>query len=180
MLVAEELREVNQRLFCEVKIENPQFVLYDNQHELSRTNSLIIDGVFFFNLNQNVGSTKIYAALNNFMIRLKSAKTKRFQKQVKYLILSPAMLSFTGIIDENDESESMSSDKPETSFILDLQEINFNLCPLMLNTSLKMAQSIQDSLNRRFATKKEATRERSNSRDETSVSFHSLFQVKYT
>ena len=32
-----------QRLFCEIRIENPQFVLYENQFELKESNSLIVD-----------------------------------------------------------------------------------------------------------------------------------------
>ena len=140
--------QVNQRIFCELKFENPQFILYENQHELKRTNSLIIDGVIFLNLSTVDYKTKVYAALTDFMIRLKAAKTKRFQKQIKYLILSPTMISFTGIIDDTETEPA--PEKVKTSFILDLQEINFNLCPLMLNTSLIMATSIQNSLNQRF------------------------------
>ncbi len=33
----------NGRLSCEIRIEHPQFVLFENQFELRKTNSLIID-----------------------------------------------------------------------------------------------------------------------------------------
>ena len=32
-----------QTLVCDIRIENPQFILYENQYELRKTNSLIID-----------------------------------------------------------------------------------------------------------------------------------------
>ena len=32
-----------QTLICDIRIENPQFILYENQYELHKTNSLIID-----------------------------------------------------------------------------------------------------------------------------------------
>ncbi len=178
-IVKEEIRDVNQRLFCEVKIENPQFILYEDQFQLKKTNSLIIDGTIFFNLNSANSKTKIYAALSDFMIKLRSARTKRFQKQNKYLILSPTTLSFTGVIDENEptgtrleaSSTDLSGDKIKTSFTLDLQEINFNLCPLMLNTSLKMATSIQNSVSQRFKSEVIEIKE------ENKVSSVSLFQT---
>jgi hypothetical protein len=178
-IVKEEIRDVNQRLFCEVKIENPQFILYENQFQLKKTNSLIIDGTIFFNLNSANNKTKIYAALSDFMIKLRSARTKKFQKQNKYLILSPTTLSFTGVIDENEptstrletSSTDLSGDKIKTSFTLDLQEINFNLCPLMLNTSLKMATSIQNSVSQRFKSEVIEVKE------ENKVSSVSLFQT---
>lgn len=44
VLAEEEIApSINQRIFCDVKIENPQFILYENQFELQKSNSLIID-----------------------------------------------------------------------------------------------------------------------------------------
>ncbi len=156
-ILKEELNDDNQRFFCEVKIENPSILLYEDQFELKKSNSLIIDGTIFLNLNTVDKKTKIYAALSDFIIKLRSAKVKKIQKQTTYLILSPTTISFTGVIDENESSINQSinsadpiADKIKTSFTLDFQEINFNLCPLMLNTSIKMAASIQNSVSQRF------------------------------
>jgi len=38
-----------QTLICDIRIENPQFILYENQYELHKTNSLIIDVNMKFN-----------------------------------------------------------------------------------------------------------------------------------
>ena len=177
--VKEEIHDANQRLFCEVKIENPSILLYENQFELKKSNSLIIDGTIFFNLNSVENKTKIYSALSDFIIKLRSAKVKKFQKQTTYLILSPTTISFTGVIDESEtlivnQSVNLAepiADKIKTSFTLDFQEINFNLCPLMLNTSIKMAASIQNSISQRFKNNIVEIKE------ENKVSPISLFQT---
>lgn len=39
----QESFNMNQRLFCDVIVENPQFIFYENQNELLRSNSFIID-----------------------------------------------------------------------------------------------------------------------------------------
>ena len=39
----EKQLEQQQKLTCNIRIENPQFILYENQFELWKTNSLIID-----------------------------------------------------------------------------------------------------------------------------------------
>ena len=43
------VEQVNQRMLCEIRIENPQFILFENQFELKKTNSLIIDVTIHFN-----------------------------------------------------------------------------------------------------------------------------------
>lgn len=85
------------------------------------------------------------------MIRLKSVKTKRVLKRKNYLVLAPTTATLIGTIeDETKNGEMGSVDEPEKktqSFILELQDINLNLSPQMLSTSVKMANSIQNSLN---------------------------------
>jgi hypothetical protein len=92
------------------------------------------------------------------MIQMNSVKTKRVIRKSKHLILSPTSISLTGEIDNKiygpstlqNSMNDMLEIKYKESFVLELQDLNLNLSPQMLNTSLKMMNSIQDSLNKVF------------------------------
>lgn len=136
------------RFFCDVRIETPQFILYENQFDLKRTNCLIIDGLINLKLSTVDNQTKVYLELNDLMVKLKSFKKKKYETRNSYLILTPTSVSLTGQIDSNEISHD--SDRKHQSFICDFQEINLNMCSLMINTSLKMLNSITSSLAQRF------------------------------
>jgi hypothetical protein len=52
-----ELAEMaNQRLLVDFRIEHPQFILYEDQHELKKSNSLIVDVSGCFTLRKKPGS----------------------------------------------------------------------------------------------------------------------------
>jgi vacuolar protein sorting-associated protein 13A/C len=161
-----------QIFLCEVKIENPQFVLYENQFDIKKSNSIVIDGIIYLKLSTIDQKTKIQASLNDFMINMRSFKSKRVLKRSKYLILSPTSLNFTGEInDEQAGGIKEDLDKKKHSFTVDFQEINLNMCPLMLNTSLKMLDSINNSISERFKP------EVAEKKEENRISFQSLFQT---
>ncbi len=61
------------------------------------------------------------------------------------MILSPTSLIFTGLVDDSLEIEQQ-----QQSFTIDFQSIYLKMCPQMLKTSLKMVNSIQNSINQRF------------------------------
>lgn len=166
-----DLAKPNQKLYCDFRIENPQFILYENQLELKRSNSLIMDGIFLFKFNIDNERIKLHTVLSDFMIRLKSVSKKRVLKQNKHIILSPTTISFSGTID-NVRSES----KPHQSFILDVQDINLNASPQMLSTSLKMMNTIQGSLDRKFKKPQSADGD-DQRRDETQISLESFFKT---
>jgi hypothetical protein len=85
---------------------------------------------------------------------MRSVKAKRVLKRTKYVILEPITLMFSGTIEEPIKPESVDDYEIKSqSFILDLQEIYLNLSPQMLSTSLKMANSIQTSINNVRITK---------------------------
>lgn len=136
------------RFFCDVRIETPQFILYENQFDLKRTNCLIIDGLINLKLSTVENQTKVYLELSDLMVKLKSFKKKKYETRNSYLILTPTSVSLTGQIDNNEISPD--SDRKHQSFICDFQEINLNMCSLMINTSLKMLNSITSSLAQRF------------------------------
>lgn len=146
--IVEDLEDIlKQKLLCDVRIEHPQFILYENQHELWKTNSLIIDGFMYFKLNLDDYKMKIFSQLSEFRIKLNLFKKRKYEKQNSYLILSPTSIGLTGTIDLNE----IPNEKPSKQvFILDIQDIYLNACPPMLNTSLKMIDSIQNSINKRF------------------------------
>lgn len=152
----DEILQMSQRVFCDVKIVNPQFILYENQFDISKSNSLIIDCLINFRISLANKKTKIHTSLNDFMIRLKSVKTRRVLKRKNYLVLSPTSATLSGVIEEDSSNKNLDLrsvddfDKKSQSFILDLQDILLNLSPQMLSTSLKMLNSIQNSLNEVF------------------------------
>ena len=83
------------------------------------------------------------------MVKLRTFKNKSSSKRLNYIILAPTYMSITGVI-EDDEACKESPDRKRQAFTIDFQEISLNMCPLMLNTSIKMLNSIQNSLNQRF------------------------------
>lgn len=57
-------------------------------------------------------------------------------------------MSLSGVIDNRPlYSVDDFNERKAQAFILDLHDINFNMSPQVLNTSLKMIASIQNSLN---------------------------------
>ena len=141
-----ETTNTAQRLSCNVRIENPQFILYENQFEPQKSNTLIIDGLILFKVDLISKRTKIVTSFNDFMVQMRSVKAKRVLRRNKYIILQPTSIQLTGEIIDYQKSSAFSVDDLEATnkqnFILDLQDINLNLSPQMLNTSLKMANSI--------------------------------------
>ncbi len=150
--VLEELKlKLNeQRLFCDVRIENPQFILYENQHALTKSNCLVIDGLIYFNLRTAEKKTKIYMELSDLMMKLKSFKKRKYETHASYLILAPTSISLTGLVDNDEQAVVFNPDKKQQTFTCDIQEVNLNMCPAMLSTSMKMVSSIQASVSRRF------------------------------
>jgi len=60
-------------------------------------------------------------------------------------------------------------------FILDVQDINLNMCPPMLNTSLKMFNTIQKSIEKKFKSNEHVTPDRNE--HFSSVKMASFFEV---
>ena len=60
--------------------------------------------------------------------------------------MAPTALSITGVIDDQLSGDDEKSKRQ--SIICDMQELNLNMCPQMLNTSLKMLSSIQASFQK--------------------------------
>ncbi|CAF0704730.1 unnamed protein product [Brachionus calyciflorus] len=168
----EELLAVNQRLYCNVKIENPQFILYENQYEFNNSNSLIIDGLIRFNVSLQDKKTKIVTSIDDLMIRLRSFVIKRVLKRKSFVILSPTTMGLSGVIEDNNELRSAEDvDKKNQAFIFDLQDLSLNISSQMLSTCIKMLNSIQNSMNERFKT------ETIEEREETKVKYESLFKT---
>jgi hypothetical protein len=102
-----------------------------------------------FRLALEDNKTKVSSHISDFRVKLKLFKKKKFEKQNSYLILSPTSVSLTGNIERFVDEDS--ADVPvKQLFILDIQDINLNMCPPMLNTSMKMMNSIQKSIERKF------------------------------
>jgi hypothetical protein len=118
----------------------------------------------------------MFVTINDLMIKLRSFKiSTNIEKKTNYLIMSPTSLCLTGFIDANERLDI--TDKKHQSFTIDFQEISLNMCPQMLNTSLKMLSSIQHSLNQRFSDDETNEKELSNEKKEmiTNTSDLSLF-----
>lgn len=153
----QEQASYKQKLICDVKIENPQFIFYENQFELWKTNSLVIDGLIYLKLDLEDNKTKIFSQLSDFRIRLNLFKKRKFEKQNSYLILSPTSIVLTGTIETqvnnvvtDDLLEAPIPSPVKQLFIIDIQDIYLNMCPPMLNTSLKMIDSVQRSIEKKF------------------------------
>lgn len=140
-------RKIEQNIKCDFKIQNPQFILYENQYELKKSNSLIVDGLIHIMLDLTNERIKLNTMLSDFMIRLKSVRMKRVLKQNKHIILLPMSLTLTGVIDTRPVTSVDDLDRKLQTFVLDIQDVNFNMSPQVLNTSLKMLSSIQKSLD---------------------------------
>lgn len=143
---------VRERVVCELRVEYPQFILYEDQYELKRSNSLIVDGMFHVKIDLDDERIKVHTMLNDLMVRLKSVRAvsvaKRVFKTSKRIIVAPTSLSLSGEMDNRPiRSVDDMIDRKAQSFILDIQDINFNMSPQVLNTSLKMMASIQNSLD---------------------------------
>lgn len=182
-----------QRFFCDVHIRNPQIILYENQFEPQKSNMIIIDvnsysnhyHDYFLLFLQKQGlidlkvviqnrKTKLQASLSDFMIQMRSVKAKRVLKRSKHIILQPTAFGLSGVIEEPSKRAINSIDDFEPqkqSFILDLQDIGLTLSPQMLNTSLKMLTSIQNSISQRFQVQE------IDKRVETQLELKSLFQT---
>ncbi len=152
-----KLKLDEQRLFCDIRIENPQFILYENQHALTKSNCLVIDGLIYFNLRSIEKKTKIYMELSDLMIKLKSFRKRKYESRASYLILAPTTLNFTGLIDNDEQVVDSNPDKKQQAFTCDLQEVNLNMCPAMLSTSMRMLNSVQASISRRFGQTTESS-----------------------
>lgn len=144
--------DVRQRVVCELRVEYPQFILYEDQYELKRSNSLIVDGMFHVKIDLDDERIKVHTMLNDLMVRLKSVRAvsvaKRVFKTSKRIIVAPTSLSLSGEMDNRPiRSVDDMIDRKAQSFILDIQDINFNMSPQVLNTSLKMMATIQNSLD---------------------------------
>jgi hypothetical protein len=102
-----------------------------------------------FKLNIESNKTKIIAQLSNLRIKLNLFKKKKYEKQNSYLIMSPTSIGLTGTIEIFATNESIENPVKQF-FILDIQDINLNMCPPMLNTTLKMINSIRKSIDKHF------------------------------
>ena len=138
-----------EQMIIIVKLENPQFILYENQYDLKKSNSVKIDGSIMIRLNISDDIIKFHTSIDKFMIKLKTVKTRIVTKKITHLILFPTSINFTAIIN-NQLSNLQEKDFKHQSFILFLQDINLNLSPMMLNTTIKMINSINSSLDKRF------------------------------
>jgi hypothetical protein len=105
--------------------------------------------LIYFQLSILNRQTKFQSSLNDFAIQMRSVKAKRILKRAKYIILEPTSVVFNGTIDDSTGPETSVDDyeiKKQT-FFFDLQDTKLNLSPQMLSTSIKMANSIQTSIN---------------------------------
>lgn len=139
------------KIICEIRIDYPQFILYENQYELKKSNSLIINGMFHAKVDLTNERIKVHTMLSDLMVRLKSVRTSSGNKQLKQskrVIIPSTSMSLSGVIDNRPlYSVDDFNERKAQAFILDLHDINFNMSPQVLNTSLKMMASIQNSLN---------------------------------
>ncbi|RNA17062.1 vacuolar sorting-associated 13C isoform X2, partial [Brachionus plicatilis] len=171
-LSEEQSFNMNQRLFCEINVENPQFIFYEDQNEFTKSNSFIIDALIKLNFSMMNQKTKISLSIDDLMFRLRCYVMKKILTRKTYVLLSPTTVSFSGVIEESEEYKSAEDlEKRNQLFILDVQNINLNLSPQMLSTFIKMLNSIQNSMNKKFKIDSTEVRE------ETKVKFESLFQT---
>jgi hypothetical protein len=142
----------NDLLFCDIMIEKPQFIIYESQYDIKNSNSLIIDGIFHFKVTRLDDSFKIYSNLSELKIMMKSIKNINDKPQkISYLVLSPTAVVLSGSVDDSPQRFNADYDKTEQNFLLDISQVSLNMCPLIMNVSLKMVNSILTSLNNKFS-----------------------------
>jgi hypothetical protein len=90
------------------------------------------------------------------MMRLKLLDTMKSSngKHRKYICLVPTSFNLTAFIDNNTiDQQQQSNEAAERKYytqqyIITFDELNVNACPLMINTTLKMIESVQSSLSK--------------------------------
>ena len=160
------------RSIIECKLENPQFVLYENILNIKKSNSLIFNqkNIFLkldtFNQKQNLDFGFI-----DIIVKLKTFKTDISRKPIKYLIMSPTSVFFNST--ENIDQENQSK-----FYKITLTEINITMTQLVVNSSLELIKSILKSLNESnlIAERVEQSKEQRERDEGRLVKFESLFK----
>ena len=126
----------------EYKFENPQFIIYENYANITKSNSLILnnkDIVITFASFQK--TEHLDASCVDLMIQLKTFKTNASKRPSKYLILAPTNIFLNGTVKINPDYQS------ETRmYKLTLTEININTTQYVVNALLEMIKGINKSL----------------------------------